>query len=678
MDLSNCQHFLSLLLDISLPKRIIDCKCTGNYFLYFLLPFVVFIDYHKHNQCISYCPIEGANIAYLLDGKNKVKVNAARCIHCGECIRVCEHGARKFNDDTKRFFKDLESGKQLSVIAAPAIAVNIDDYRKLFALLKKLGVNWIYDVSFGADITVWAYLKTIKEQELKGIIAQPCPPIVNFIEKYQPALIPALAPVHSPMLCTAIYMKKEKKINDKIAFLSPCIGKGDEIDDVNTKGYVEYNITYDKLLDYIEDNNMDYSKYEEIEFDDLSSGLGSLFSRPGGLKENVEYFVDDAWIRQVEGPDHVYEYMTEYKDSYSDGEELPLLVDILNCSYGCNFGTGTKQNKLERTMSLDSVERKFNKIKREKSAEKVGLFRNKRMSHLHKLFDKKLDLSHYTRTYTNKFMPLELTVDHPGQLEEIYQSMNKDEIDSRKINCAACGYNSCEKMAIAIYNGINIANNCIDYNKKTVEDEKEIIDQKEQQIQLAEDMERISRKKLEESRIITDKIKGILLSVENISSGNEENASMAELISQEGNDINNMVKNLNKQIISMETQLNEFSKSSSLIVGIADQTNLLSLNAAIESARAGEHGRGFSVVAQEVKLLAEQSKGLALNTIKGQDSLGVAILEMVKEAEMIFKKVENMNNAITTISASIEEITGSSIEVAQSANIVIEQMVKDE
>lgn len=630
------------------------------------------------NQCISHCPIPGANIAYLAEGKNKVKVDPDRCIHCGECMRVCEHDARHFRDDTDQFFADLKSGKPLSVIAAPAIAVNIDEYKKLFTLLKRLGVNWIYDVSFGADITIWAYLKTIEEQQLKGVIAQPCPPIVTFIEKFQPELIPSLAPVHSPMLCTAIYMKKTKGIQDDIAFLSPCVGKGDEIDDPNTKAYVKYNVTYNKLIAYMKDNNMDYKHYEETEFDDLSAGLGTLFSRPGGLSENVNYFVKDAWIRQLEGPKHVYEYMPEYQKERKEGVEPPLLVDILNCSYGCNFGTGTNHNKLERTMSLDSVDRKFNEIKQKRSSEKVGVFKQKRMLHLHKFFNKNLNLSDYIRHYTDKSMPLELSCKDRKALDQIYVSMNKTDDESKKINCAACGYNNCEKMAIAIYNRVNIPDNCIDYNKKTVEYEKEVIEQKQRQIELAEDMEKITRKKLDESQVIADQIKGILLSIENVSSGNQDNASMAGLISKEGVDINNMINKMNRQILSLEAELSEFAKSSNLIVGIANQTNLLSLNASIEAARAGEEGRGFAVVAQEIKLLAEQTKSLALDTIEGQESLQAGILEMVKAAELIVEKVNNMNDAITTISASIEEISASSIEITESSNIVMAQIEQSE
>ena len=103
----------------------------------------------------------------------------------------------------------MRSGKKISVIIAPAFLANYpNEYGRVLGYLKQKGVNHIYSVSFGADITTWDYLRYITENNFTGGISQPCPAIVNYIEKYIPELIPRLVPIHSPMMCTAIYVKK--------------------------------------------------------------------------------------------------------------------------------------------------------------------------------------------------------------------------------------------------------------------------------------------------------------------------------------------------------------------------------------------------------------------------------------------------------------------------------------
>jgi iron only hydrogenase large subunit-like protein len=279
------------------------------------------------NKCIRYCPVFDGNIVYTVDDQIKVKVNSNKCIHCGKCIEVCDHEARDFIDDTERFFSDIASGKKISVIAAPAIRTNFSHYKKLLGYLKTIGIHVIYDVSFGADITTWAYLKTIESKNISSMIAQPCPSVVRYIENHQPAMIDQLAPIQSPMMCTAIYLKKYMNIDDDIAFLSPCIGKISEIRDKNTFSYVSYNVTYKKLMDYLKKHKIDLSTYKEQDFEDIGCALGCVFSRPGGLKENVEARIKNPWIRQIEGQNHAYDYLKEYEKRIQKEKAVPLLVD---------------------------------------------------------------------------------------------------------------------------------------------------------------------------------------------------------------------------------------------------------------------------------------------------------------------------------------------------------------
>src|SRR5690606_17144865 len=71
--------------------------------------------------------------------------------------------------------------------------------------------------------------------------------------------------------------------------------------------------------------------------------------------------------------------------------------------------------------------------------------------------------------------------------------------------------------------------------------------------------------------------------------------------------IENIMTKASEEIDKLKTHLGSIYKMSDVISDLAAQTNLLSLNASIEAARAGEAGKGFSVVAEEIKKLAEQS-----------------------------------------------------------------------
>lgn len=86
------------------------------------------------------------------------------------------------------------------------------------------------------------------------------------------------------------------------------------------------------------------------------------------------------------------------------------------------------------------------------------------------------------------------------------------------------------------------------------------------------------------------------------------------------------------EINSLSTFMSELTKMAGEVEALAEQTNLLALNAAIEAARAGEQGRGFAVVADEVRNLANQSKGTGENIRKKIDIIGESVESILQTA----------------------------------------------
>ena len=415
------------------------------------------------NLCISKCPCDEANVAQLEDGLNKIHVDQPKCIVCGECLRICPHNARDYADDTDRFFADLEAGKKIPVLAAPALRCNVPQWPKLLGYLKSAGVNLIYDTSYGADICTWAYLRYISANKDAGLISQPCPAIVNYIECYVPELLNRLAPIHSPAMCTAVYMNKYKNIPGPYAFLSPCIAKGSEFNDPNTEGLIGYNVTFRKLLEYLADKGADFDKSAPVEYDNEAHGLGSIYSSPGGLRANVEQYVQGQWIFQVEGQPHASHFLHQYAGERGN---LPFLVDILNCQRGCNAGTGACRREDEDYALSKTM---FKVLKETVESKKTpALPPGPDFAQ----FDKELKLSDFHRYYAPKKIT-KIFVDRQ-ELEEAFLALHKPSHEFRIKECRACGYPSCEKMASAVAKGLNHVGNCVDYNKSVIKQLKTV------------------------------------------------------------------------------------------------------------------------------------------------------------------------------------------------------------
>lgn len=418
------------------------------------------------NRCVFECPVMGANVTVNHKNRFVVEVNENICISCGHCLNVCSHDAREYKDDTDRFFDDLRDGKRIALAVSPAFYKLYPELApKVFSYLRTLGLGKIYDVSFGADLMMWSYLKYFEENaDEKGrchaFITQTCPAVINYIETCLPEYVDRILPIQSPEICLGIYLKEIRHEESSIALISPCVTTKSEIESPETRNVIQYNVTISHLVKYLQEE--DLNLYPDT-FSDLPSiGLGAVLPIRGGAPKYFEYLTTDPTGTVTGAPlsKDAFRMKTQIA-AFITAKNPPLLLDLNGCPSGCVGGPARSVTK-----RLRGVHPRRGCTDGSGDNEMYqDITARERREILMKAFEG-IDPMRFSRTFSEKYC--QVSKIPTETYEEIFAMMYKTTRESRNIDCKLCGYNTCRELVTAIAYGYGHADDCIHYAKEKI------------------------------------------------------------------------------------------------------------------------------------------------------------------------------------------------------------------
>ena len=327
------------------------------------------------NVCTRDIGVHGTYTLEQTDGE-------AVCIHCGQCANVCP-----VNSITEKYeHKDIEAAvkdpdKIVIVSTSPSVRASLGEEfgmqdgtfveGKMVALLRKLGVNYVLDTNFAADLTIVEEASELIERITKKTAPLPqftscCPAWVKFTEMYYPELLPNLSTAKSPIgmqgpTIKTYFAKKMGLDPEKIVnvALTPCAAKKYEIRRAEMHSASDYYggldikdmdfvLTTRELALWAKEQDIDFAGLQNSSYDDImgqASGAGVIFGNTGGVMEAALRTAYE-YITGEEAPQSLYQL--EPVRGFEGIREASLKIKDMEVNVAVVYGTANARKMIER------------------------------------------------------------------------------------------------------------------------------------------------------------------------------------------------------------------------------------------------------------------------------------------------------------------------------------------